>query len=114
MGNDVTIIGTITFTMLIIALLIPYVQNEFLGYGTHKDFSNTDVETPDNIIEIPNFGGLGNTVISENPYNVLTSLWSMFGLASYSFFPGWLIAIHWGVKVIFYVLIYRLVRSGGG
>jgi hypothetical protein len=113
MGNDVTIIGTITFTMLIIALLIPYVQNEFLGYGTHKDFSDTNIPTPDEVIQNPGILG-GQDTISANPYSVLTSLWSMFGLASYSFFPGWLIAIHWGVKVIFYVLIYRLVRSGGG
>ena len=93
-SNDVAIIGGILFSMLIVALVIPAIQLEFGEDSTAFDIDNA-VEEIDSATDIPG------------------SLWSMF-ITIYSFFPVWLTLLHVALKIILAILIYRLIRSGGG
>ena len=98
MGNDVTIIGGIIFTMLIVAFLIPFIQDEFGETVTEN--------TIDTVILEENIEDMGI-------WDLKDSLFSMF-IFTYSFFPLWLKILHWAIRIILLLLILRQIRSGAG
>jgi len=106
MGNDVTILGGIIVTMLIVAFLIPFIQSEFGQTITEIDTDQLEGIDAEDIEDM-------NPVSWSAPFSIGKSLFNMF-IWSYSFFPIWLILLHQSVKIILVILIYRLVRSGGG
>ena len=98
MGNDVTIIGGIIFTMLIVAFLIPFIQDEFGETVTEN--------TIDTVI-------LEEDIEDMGIWDLKDSLFSMF-IFTYPFFPLWLKILHWAIRIILLLLILRQIRSGAG
>lgn len=109
MGNDVTIIAGILFTLIALGLVMPIFKGP-LGLG---------VSTV-NKTEITNSSAAGWTGTSGSIADTGAGAISMFESLIdaifwyYEEFPVWLTSIHVGVRLLLGLLIYRQLRSGGG
>lgn len=104
-ANDVTIIAGIFFIMFATALILPFVQVDFDVGATENNA--TGLYSPESTTNI----NVASATISW--FQVLVSLTKMF-FWYFGNLPLWLNTFFIALKIIFYVLIYRQIRSGGG
>jgi len=84
----------LTFFMVVAAIIVPMVQGEF-GFAT----------------DVPGEGFTPGDVSSTSLMSLGSSLWSMFSpiWSYFTLLPGWVILIHFVIKIIWYILLLRLI-----
>ena len=106
-GNDVHLLWTIIVILFSLGLIVPYIDNYFtnssIDYNIEDVGEGVAVGLPDSPADVENVGAL----------DLVTSILSMF---FWSFSVNiWInILLLEPMRIIFYILIYRLIRSGGG
>ena len=109
-NNDVTIFAGIFTAMVLIAFLMPTIQEEFF-----QEITDSELESHMQTLT----SGMAGEIHVFNPQTwtgkltISKSLIRMF-LWTYDFFPPWLYWLFLITKLLFYFLVYRAIRSGGG
>lgn len=101
--NDVSLLLIIFCIMLGSALFMPSVQQEFTGTSTSYTTNDLDDEF-----------STDTTVTDINDLGVLESIGRMFFWVFGQGLPLFIDAFFLVLKLAFWVLVYRQVRSGGG
>jgi hypothetical protein len=104
--NDVVILTGILAFMLISSFVVPMIQNELTGDSQ----SSINVDTAPSVDQDSNWGVVTNTDVNFIDGLAAVFLWS----PAITVIPFWIHAGFWMLDVIIGVLIYRLLRSGGG
>ena len=100
MVNDTTILISILIILISVGLMVPFLNETF----------NAGMSTP----SVDDLGNdLGEEVDSVSASSVLTSLARMF-IWSWDIFPFWLNGFFWVLRITFYFILFRTIRSGGG
>lgn len=117
MGNDVSIIAGIIGILVIIGIFMP-LFSEALGVDTGDNPTFTTPSDPlHNDSAVEEYARINQTnwypLADSGNLKLIKSVGVSF-FWIYDWFPFWLIALHVMIRIIGGILIYRLIRSGGG
>jgi len=92
-AGEWSMFAMLTFFMVVAAIMVPAIQGEF-GYTSDvpNEFNPSDISKT----SLLSIGG---------------SLWSMFSpvWSYFTLFPDWVILIHFVIKILWYILLLRLI-----
>lgn len=106
--NDVVILGAIFFIFVGIGVFLPFLQVEYQVTGNATvNAVNTTVIDPNTFNDV--------TPLTAN-ISILGIVFSVIKMFFWTFgdLPLWLDSIFVVIRITFAVLIYRLIRNGGG
>lgn len=105
--NDVVMIWTIIVILFSLGIFVPFIDDYFSGVST--DYNPDDVAQEVGV-------GLPQTDTDETNVNALEVMASIIAMFFWGFNIHWIInlVLLEPMRIILYILIYRLIRSGGG
>lgn len=106
MGNDVTIITGIIFTLIAMGLILPIFEGPLgLASSTQNTTQYLNVSS-----SAEDYTGVTGILGTSSIFSSIIKALFLY----YKWMPGWMIALHVGIRLIGAILLIRLVRSGGG
>lgn len=105
--NDVTLMWTIITILFSLGIFVPLIEGYFTGISTEYDIDGVAIDVG---------AGLPEDDTDESRVDAIKVLASVVSMFFWSFNVHWTInlLLLQPMRIILYILIYRLVRSGGG